>query len=1217
MSNLPPFCSVEAILDFRVSEREKKMTPYFFLCLYNILTESDCTSSQLQHGTSCYSQSGTGVAWQQAVSQCSTEGGSLVIINDAAENSFIFNNYVTDPNKEFWIGSNDLITEDIFQWHDETYLSYSNWAAGEPSDGYHCAVIGGSYSDKWGTRSCLDAVDYICETRGEQAPTVSYTLNAVDPVEDYNARQFLDDVNGQWSITCDDIVPRQGGSACSRLNVDGRMSAITPGAVNVIGWNSSEYYGISHNTNAYLISNDDGNSWYSIRKELWDTASADVDMVVYSVVPTAYDADGIVTVVGENGPYEAGEQIAFEFDLNITITNQLNLMDIRFFEDAYRLQIEDIQYSCNPECTSIVQLGDGHLTILRVSDPHTFRFYGTLLTSTSVSHGSCSDIDDSCDYTLDGECDDGSEDSDSNFCVYGTDCTDCNGNKVGPWSGYQYKLLIQLRIMAIPNIFYMDFICKSAFAATPFFEFSHVGPTVDGVAPLQIGESATTTLVMAFPKISLKPWQIEIGNGCGDDEISAFSVMNVTVDHLGSNVPCPVSGELGTHANTCTVDLTDAIAYESTCNNTRHDYAVVSFDEYISITAGDVIDDTNKLSLDISFRVEDMEFLNNETELWIGVGINLAGSQIFVATLPVAVEIAEDRQPKLHFEALLMNHGDTYQRGDDVRFKYLVYHEQPLSRAYGYDVTINMVYTPWLTFTEISYWNENSMPTEPTVTSGEGSQIRIKVGDVTFDTVIHLEITFRIGDNQEQPAGTHTFVGLCELVYKDSCDSIGYHSQSPQYIVFDYVIPECKDGHHRFKTSCYYITDDEDYNFDQASADCAAEGGHLLTVEDANEWEFVQNLLNTTGALTNLFIGLTDRDTEGIFKWVNGSYLRYSMWLPHEPNNYLDNENCVELLSPSYNMNDKKCSKDRGYICEIEDEKTVPSNDIERQTSTLTDTYERGILVRKHKGDLMICDTLVAWDGGDCSESRLGSETNDTLWAGKSPKITNILAYDSDTDAYYGVGGDGRSIIFSDDDRETWYNIPPEVWQNTQSSSDNLLEYTALKLDPSLDPETFINYAVGKTVTSSSEVNGKGDASNAVDGNKNGNYSTGSCFSSVSEPSPWWTVHLGVSLDIYHVTITNRLDCCASNIEGAIVTVNPAGDQCGSQVDADTASSEVILLDCRNPEPLRGNEVTVSMETTAVLVLCEVAVYTPVKADNQALYIDDIQAAIWQCSTCR
>ncbi|XP_006818137.2 uncharacterized protein LOC102803115 [Saccoglossus kowalevskii] len=258
----------------------------------------DCTSSQLQHGTSCYSQSGTGVAWQQAVSQCSTEGGSLVIINDAAENSFIFNNYVTDPNKEFWIGSNDLITEDIFQWHDETYLSYSNWAAGEPSDGYHCAVIGGSYSDKWGTRSCLDAVDYICETRGEQAPTVSYTLNAVDPVEDYNARQFLDDVNGQWSITCDDIVPRQGGSACSRLNVDGRMSAITPGAVNVIGWNSSEYYGISHNTNAYLISNDDGNSWYSIRKELWDTASADVDMVVYSVVPTANHDNSAVIMNG-------------------------------------------------------------------------------------------------------------------------------------------------------------------------------------------------------------------------------------------------------------------------------------------------------------------------------------------------------------------------------------------------------------------------------------------------------------------------------------------------------------------------------------------------------------------------------------------------------------------------------------------------------------------------------------------------------------------------------------------------------------------------------------------------------------------------------------------------------------------------------------------------------------------------------------------------------
>ena len=29
-----------AILDFRLLEHEKKMSPYFFLCLYHILTES-------------------------------------------------------------------------------------------------------------------------------------------------------------------------------------------------------------------------------------------------------------------------------------------------------------------------------------------------------------------------------------------------------------------------------------------------------------------------------------------------------------------------------------------------------------------------------------------------------------------------------------------------------------------------------------------------------------------------------------------------------------------------------------------------------------------------------------------------------------------------------------------------------------------------------------------------------------------------------------------------------------------------------------------------------------------------------------------------------------------------------------------------------------------------------------------------------------------------
>jgi len=39
MSNLCRFCIMAAILDFRALEREK-MTPYFFLYLYHILTES-------------------------------------------------------------------------------------------------------------------------------------------------------------------------------------------------------------------------------------------------------------------------------------------------------------------------------------------------------------------------------------------------------------------------------------------------------------------------------------------------------------------------------------------------------------------------------------------------------------------------------------------------------------------------------------------------------------------------------------------------------------------------------------------------------------------------------------------------------------------------------------------------------------------------------------------------------------------------------------------------------------------------------------------------------------------------------------------------------------------------------------------------------------------------------------------------------------------------
>ncbi|KAM7009667.1 LOW QUALITY PROTEIN: uncharacterized protein LKV04_001603 [Tautogolabrus adspersus] len=67
-----------------------------------------------------------------------------------------------------------------------------------------------------------------------------------------------------------------------------------------------------------------------------------------------------------------------------------------------------------------------------------------------------------------------------------------------------------------------------------------------------------------------------------------------------------------------------------------------------------------------------------------------------------------------------------------------------------------------------------------------------------------------------------------------------------------------------------------------------------------------------------LWIGLTDRETEGTWKWVDGTPLTTSFWAPSEPNNSGNrNEDCGEMKHDmENNWNDEHCDTQRLWICE-------------------------------------------------------------------------------------------------------------------------------------------------------------------------------------------------------------------------------------------------------------------------------------------------------------
>ncbi len=75
-------------------------------------------------------------------------------------------------------------------------------------------------------------------------------------------------------------------------------------------------------------------------------------------------------------------------------------------------------------------------------------------------------------------------------------------------------------------------------------------------------------------------------------------------------------------------------------------------------------------------------------------------------------------------------------------------------------------------------------------------------------------------------------------------------------------------------------------NWNDSEAEAVSLRGHLITINDAAENQFViDNFFVGQDPNRILWTGLTDRDSEGSFQWISGEPLTYTNWNPGEPNN--------------------------------------------------------------------------------------------------------------------------------------------------------------------------------------------------------------------------------------------------------------------------------------------------------------------------------------------
>jgi photosystem II stability/assembly factor-like uncharacterized protein len=138
--------------------------------------------------------------------------------------------------------------------------------------------------------------------------------------------------------------------------------------------------------------------------------------------------------------------------------------------------------------------------------------------------------------------------------------------------------------------------------------------------------------------------------------------------------------------------------------------------------------------------------------------------------------------------------------------------------------------------------------------------------------------------------------------------------------VYDWEVPRPEGWQHNPATSHDYLFVEDGVSWAEAEAHAVSLGGHLVTINDKaeNDW-----LIATLG--TDYWIGLNDMAVEGAWVWANGQPVTFAGWLSGEPNDYLGEDAAMIENRPPIGWNDVPDDSWAPFVVEASSDVTPPT----------------------------------------------------------------------------------------------------------------------------------------------------------------------------------------------------------------------------------------------------------------------------------------------------